>query len=217
MGRNIKLANGMYLKDSGLLREKCYIDGGWCDADDGSTLEVINPATNEIIGNVPKMGTVEARRAIESANRAWPDWRARTAKERSLILRKWFDLIMANQGDLAMLMTAEQGKPLAESMGEISYGASFIEWFAEEAKRVYGDTIPSPIGDRRIIVTKEPIGVVGCITPWNFPNAMITRKAGPAMAAGCPVVIKPANLTPYSALALCHFIFLRLSVRFTII
>ena len=204
MGRNIKLANGMYLKDSGLLREKCYIDGGWCDADDGSTLEVINPATNEIIGNVPKMGTVEARRAIESANRAWPDWRARTAKERSLILRKWFDLIMANQDDLAMLMTAEQGKPLAESMGEISYGASFIEWFAEEAKRVYGDTIPSPIGDRRIIVTKEPIGVVGCITPWNFPNAMITRKAGPAMAAGCPVVIKPANLTPYSALALCH-------------
>ena len=204
MGRNIKLANGMYLKDSGLLREKCYIDGGWCDADDGSTLEVINPATNEIIGNVPKMGTVETRRAIESANRAWPDWRARTAKERSLILRKWFDLIMANQDDLAMLMTAEQGKPLAESMGEISYGASFIEWFAEEAKRVYGDTIPSPIGDRRIIVTKEPIGVVGCITPWNFPNAMITRKAGPAMAAGCPVVIKPANLTPYSALALCH-------------
>ena len=204
MGRNIKLAKGMYLKDSGLLREKCYIDGGWCDADDGSTLEVINPATNEIIGNVPKMGTVEARRAIESANRAWPDWRARTAKERSLILRKWFDLIMANQDDLAMLMTAEQGKPLAESMGEISYGASFIEWFAEEAKRVYGDTIPSPIGDRRIIVTKEPIGVVGCITPWNFPNAMITRKAGPAMAAGCPVVIKPANLTPYSALALCH-------------
>ena len=204
MGKNIELANGMYLKDSGLLREKCYIDGGWCDADDGSTLEVINPATNEIIGNVPKMGTVEARRAIESANRAWPDWRARTAKERSLILRKWFDLIMANQDDLAMLMTAEQGKPLAESMGEISYGASFIEWFAEEAKRVYGDTIPSPIGDRRIIVTKEPIGVVGCITPWNFPNAMITRKAGPAMAAGCPVVIKPANLTPYSALALCH-------------
>ena len=204
MATATELAKGVYLQDSSLLRQQCYIDGQWHDADNGATLDVTNPANNQLIGTVPKMGAAEARRAIDAANKAYPAWRAKTAKERAAILRKWFELIMENQEDLALLMTAEQGKPLAESKGEIAYGASFIEWFAEEAKRVYGDTIPTPMGDRRIVVTKEPIGVVGCITPWNFPNAMITRKAGPAMAAGCTVVVKPANLTPYSALALCE-------------
>lgn len=204
MATAMELAAGVYLKDTNLFRQQCYIDGKWLDADNGATLDVFNPATNSLIGTVPKMGSAEARRAIDAANHAWPIWRGKTAKERAAILKKWFDLIIANQEDLALLMTAEQGKPLSESRGEISYGSSFIEWFAEEAKRIYGDTIPTQSGDRRIVVTKEPIGVVGCITPWNFPNAMITRKAGPAMAAGCPVVIKPANLTPYSALALCE-------------
>jgi succinate-semialdehyde dehydrogenase/glutarate-semialdehyde dehydrogenase len=192
------------LKDSSLFRQQCYIDGAWVDADDKSTLAVYNPATGAQVGTVPKMGVAETRRAIEAANAAWPAWRAKTAKERSIILRKWFDLMMANQEDLARLMTVEQGKPIAESRGEIAYGASFIEWFAEEGKRIYGDTIPTHAPDKRIVVLKQPIGVCAAITPWNFPNAMITRKAGPALAAGCTMVIKPASQTPYSALALCE-------------
>ncbi|MFO0439319.1 MAG: NADP-dependent succinate-semialdehyde dehydrogenase, partial [Betaproteobacteria bacterium] len=196
--------SGAGLKDPSLFRQQCYIDGVWVDADDKATLAVVNPATGSPIGTVPKMGAVETRRAIEAANAAWPAWRARTAKERSNILRKWFDLMMANQEDLARLMTIEQGKPIAESRGEIAYGASFIEWFAEEGKRIYGDTIPTHAPDKRIVVIKQPIGVCAAITPWNFPNAMITRKAGPALAAGCTMVIKPASQTPYSALALCE-------------
>ena len=192
------------LNDKSLFRQQCYIDGTWVDADDKSTLAVHNPATGEQVGTVPKMGAVETRRAIEAAHAAWPAWRAKTAKERAGILRKWFDLMMANQEDLARLMTVEQGKPLAEARGEIAYGASFVEWFAEEGKRIYGDTIPAPTTDRRIVVLKQPIGVCAAVTPWNFPNAMITRKAGPALAAGCTMVIKPASQTPYSALALCE-------------
>src|SRR5215210_849525 len=198
-----KVKPAVQLKDMSLFRQQCYIDGAWVDADDGSTLAVYNPADGQQIGTVPKMGQAETRRAIETANAALPAWRTKTAKERSAILRKWFDLLMANQEDLAILMTVEQGKPLAESRGEIGYGASFIEWFAEEAKRVYGDTIPAQSPDRRIVVIKQPIGVCAAVTPWNFPNAMITRKAGPALAAGCTMVIKPASMTPYSALALC--------------
>src|SRR5919206_1521247 len=192
------------LKDQKLFRQQCYIDGKWVDADSGKGTPVHNPATGEELGSVPRMGTAETKRAIEAAERAWPAWRAKTAKERAVILRKWFDLMMANQEDLAQIMTAEQGKPLTESRGEIAYGASFIEWFAEEGKRAYGDTIPSPWADKRILVMKQPIGVCALITPWNFPNAMITRKAGPALAAGCTVVIKPAGQTPYSALALAE-------------
>jgi len=184
------------------LRQQCYIDGVWMDADDGASLPVINPSDGAVIGTVPRMGAAETRRAILAAERAWAPWRRKTAKERGQILRRWHDLILANQEDLARLMTAEQGKPLAESRGEIAYGASFIEWFAEEGKRVYGDVIPSGSGDKRIVVLKEPIGVVAAITPWNFPHAMITRKCGPALAAGCPVVVKPASQTPFSALAL---------------
>ena len=192
------------LKDPTLFREHCYVDGAWVDADDKSKLTVKNPADGQAVGTVPRMGAVETRRALEAAQAAWPAWRAKTAKERSAILRKWFDLMMANQEDLAVIMTVEQGKPLAESRGEIAYGASFIEWFAEEGKRVYGDTIPSQAGDRRIVVIKQPIGVCAAVTPWNFPNAMITRKAGPALAAGCTMLIKPASQTPFSALALCE-------------
>src|SRR3989440_3899386 len=192
------------LKDRKLLREQCYIDGKWLDADSRNTIAVHNPATGAVLGTVPRMGAAETKRAIEAADRAWPAWRAKTAKERAACLRKWFDLMMANQEDLAQIMTAEQGKPLAESRGEIAYGASFIEWFAEEAKRAYGDTIPSPWADKRIVVLKQPVGVCALITPWNFPNAMITRKAGPALAAGCTVVIKPAGQTPYSALAMAE-------------
>jgi succinate-semialdehyde dehydrogenase / glutarate-semialdehyde dehydrogenase len=192
------------LKDEYLLHQKCYINGAWTDADDGKTVAVRNPATGELLGTVPRMGTAETRRAIEAASAAWPAWRQKTAKERSAVLRRWFDLIMANQEDLAVLMTAEQGKPLVESRGEIAYSASFIEWFAEEGKRVYGDTIPQHAADKRIVVVKEPIGVVAAITPWNFPSAMITRKAGPALAAGCTVVLKPASATPFSALALAE-------------
>jgi succinate-semialdehyde dehydrogenase/glutarate-semialdehyde dehydrogenase len=192
------------LKDAGLFRQQCYINGEWIDADNKATIPVKNPATGTILGSVPKMGTAETRRAIEAANAAWPAWRARTAKERGAILRKWFELLMANQEDLAKLMTAEQGKPLAESKGEVAYGASFVEWFAEEGKRVYGDTIPAPTKDKRLVVIKEPIGVCAAITPWNFPIAMITRKVAPALAAGCVVVVKPAGLTPYSALALAE-------------
>ena len=192
------------LKDPSLFRQQCYIDGKWADADSGKTLPVNNPATGEILGTVPNMGAAETRRAIEAANAAFPAWRVKTAKERANILRKWFDLMMANQEDLARILTAEQGKPLAEARTEISYGASFIEWFAEEAKRIYGDTIPGHQADKRIVVLKEPIGVCAAITPWNFPNAMITRKSGPALAAGCTMVLKPATATPYSALAMAE-------------
>jgi len=200
----LQKAKSLQLKDMSLFRQQCYIDGAWVDADDKATLAVRNPADGQQIGTVPKMGAAETRRAIEAANAALPAWRAKTAKERAAILRKWYDLMMQHQEDLAILMTVEQGKPLAESRGEINYGASFIEWFAEEAKRVYGDTIPSTVPDRRIVVIKQPIGVCAAVTPWNFPNAMITRKAGPALAAGCTMVIKPASQTPYSALALCE-------------
>ena len=192
------------LKDPKLFREQCYVDGAWIAADSRKSLAVNNPATGEIVGSVPMMGAAEARRAIEAANRAWPAWRAKTAKERAALLRKWFDLMMANQEDLGLLLTTEQGKPLAEAKGEIAYGASFIEWFAEEGKRVYGDVIPQHQADKRILVLKQPIGVAAMITPWNFPNAMITRKAGPALAAGCTVVLKPAGATPFSALALAE-------------
>ncbi|HLW27131.1 MAG TPA: NADP-dependent succinate-semialdehyde dehydrogenase [Kiloniellales bacterium] len=190
------------LKNNKLFRQQCYIDGAWLDAESGKSIDVINPATGGVLGTIPNMGTAETRRAIEAANRALPAWRAKTAKERSNLLRRWYDLMMANQDDLARLLTLEQGKPLAEAKGEIAYGASFIEWFAEEAKRVYGDVIPPHQGDKRIVVIKQPVGVVGAITPWNFPNAMITRKAGPALAAGCTIVIKPATQTPFSALAM---------------
>lgn len=192
------------LKDAALFRQQCYIDGTWVDADNGETQPVKNPSTNALIGTTPRMGVPETRRAIEAAEAAWPAWRAKTAKERAAVLRKWYDLMVAHQDDLALLLTAEQGKPLAEARGEILYGASFIEWFAEEAKRVYGDTIPEPVSGRRIVVIKQPIGVVAAVTPWNFPNAMITRKVGPALAAGCTVVVKPASQTPYSALALAE-------------
>ena len=192
------------LKDMSLFRQQCYIDGQWVDADDKTTLAVNNPADGLQIGTVPKMGAAETRRAIEAANAALPAWRAKLAKERSAILRKWFDLMMANQDDLAILMTVEQGKPLAEAKGEIAYGASFIEWFAEEGKRIYGDIIPQHQPDKRIVVIKQPIGVCAAVTPWNFPNAMITRKAGPALAAGCTMICKPATETPYSALALAE-------------
>lgn len=192
----------MELRDTALFRQQCYIDGTWVDADNGDTQPVYNPATGEQLGTVPKMGAAETRRAIEAANASWNDWRRLLARERAAILRKWFDLMMENTDDLAVLMTAEQGKPLAESRGEIAYAASFIEWFAEEGKRLYGDTIPHHGPDKRIVVIKQPVGVVAAVTPWNFPSAMITRKAGPALAAGCPFVIKPAGDTPYSALAL---------------
>ena len=192
------------LKDPGLFRQHCYVDGGWHGADNGKTVSVTNPATGQPLGTVPNMGVAETRRAIEAANKAWPAWRAKTARERAVILRKWHDLMMANQEDLAILMTAEQGKPLTESRGEIDYAASFIEWFSEEARRIYGDTIPAHQADKRIVVIKEPIGVCVAITPWNFPAAMITRKAGAALAAGCTMVLKPASATPFSALALAE-------------
>ncbi|VVO49794.1 Glutarate-semialdehyde dehydrogenase DavD [Pseudomonas fluorescens] len=194
----------MQLNDPQLFRQQAYIDGAWVDADNGQTLKVNNPATGEIIGNVPKMGASETRRAIEAADKALPAWRALTAKERANKLRKWFELMIANQEDLARLMTLEQGKPLTESRGEIAYAASFLEWFGEEAKRVYGDMIPGHQADKRLMVLKQPIGVTAAITPWNFPSAMITRKAGPALAAGCTMVLKPASQTPYSALALAE-------------
>jgi succinate-semialdehyde dehydrogenase/glutarate-semialdehyde dehydrogenase len=190
------------LKDPSLLRQQAYIDGAWCDADGGATVPVINPATGETLGTVPHMGAPETRRAIEAAHAAWPAWRKKTARERAAILRKWNDLMLENADDLALLMTAEQGKPLPEAKGEVAYAAAFFEWFGEEAKRVAGETLQSPWPDRRIVVTKEPIGVCAAITPWNFPAAMITRKVAPALAAGCPIVLKPAELTPYSALAL---------------
>jgi len=192
------------LQDPRLFREQCFIDGSWVGADGGGTLPVHNPATAEPLGAIPNMGTGETRRAIAAAAAALPPWAARTAKERAVIMRRWFDLMLANQDDLAMLMTAEQGKPLAEAKGEIAYAASFIEWFAEEGKRLYGDIIPGHQADKRILVLRQPVGVVAAITPWNFPSAMITRKAGPALAAGCTMVCKPATQTPYSALALAE-------------
>lgn len=194
----------MDLNDTSLFRQKAYIGGAWVDADNAKTFNVTNPATGAVLGTVPQMGRGETARAIQAANEALPAWRGKTAKERCAILKRWFDLVMANQKDLAAMMTAEQGKPLAEAMGEIVYGASFIEWFAEEGKRLYGETIPTNAPDRRIQVIKQPIGVVASITPWNFPNAMITRKCAPALAAGCTVVAKPAEDTPYSALALAE-------------
>ncbi|MBC7803987.1 MAG: NAD-dependent succinate-semialdehyde dehydrogenase [Candidatus Parcubacteria bacterium] len=192
------------LKDPKLFRDQCYLDGAWIAADSRKTFAVGNPGTGESLGVVPDLGAAETRRAIEAAERALPAWRAKTGKERSAVLRKWNDLILANQDDLALILTSEQGKPLAESRGEIQIGAAYIEWFAEEAKRIYGDTIPTPWSDRRIIVIKQPVGVCAAITPWNFPHSMITRKIAPALAAGCTVVLKPAEQTPYSALALAE-------------
>jgi len=194
----------MLLQDQRLFREASYIDGAWIAPGTNGAIDVDNPATGARLGAVPRLGRAETRAAIDAAARAFPDWRRKTAKERALVMRRWFDLMMANQEDLAQLMTAEQGKPITESRGEVAYAASFLEWFGEEAKRVYGDTIPGHQADKRIIVIKEPIGVVACITPWNFPLAMITRKAGPAVAAGCTVVLKPASQTPFSALALAE-------------
>ena len=192
------------LKDSKLFRDRAYVDGAWVEADSKKRFDVDNPADGSIIGSVPDMSTAETRRAIAAAEAALPAWRGLTAKERSKILRKWYDLILANADDLAFILTTEMGKPLAEAKGEILYGASFVEWFAEEAKRVYGDVIPTPSNDRRIITIKQPIGVVAAITPWNFPNAMITRKVAPGLAVGCTFVLKPAEQTPFSALALAE-------------
>jgi succinate-semialdehyde dehydrogenase/glutarate-semialdehyde dehydrogenase len=190
------------LNDPSLLRQQSYIDGAWVDAANGETIPVHNPATGELLGTVPHLGATETRRAIEAARDAWPAWRGKTAHERAAILRKWHDLMLQHADDLATIMTLEQGKPLSESTGEVTYAASFFEWFAEQGKRIEGDILESPSRDRRILVTKAPIGVCAAITPWNFPAAMITRKVAPALAAGCPIVLKPAELTPYSALAL---------------
>ena len=192
----------MELKDRRLFRQQCFIDGEWVDADSGETVEVTNPANGKVIGTMPNAGAAETKRAISAADRAWKDWRSMTAKERAALIRAWHDLILENLDDLALLMTMEQGKPLAEAKGEITYASWFVEWFAEEGKRAYGDVIPQTISDKRIVVTREPVGVVAAITPWNFPAAMITRKAGPALAAGCPIVIKPASSTPFTATGL---------------
>ncbi|HEY9106881.1 MAG TPA: NAD-dependent succinate-semialdehyde dehydrogenase [Roseateles sp.] len=190
------------LQHPGLFRQQAYVDGRWCDADDGNTLPVTNPATGAVIGHVPRMGAAETQRAIAAADAVWDGWRARTAKDRAQVLRRWYELLLAHADDLAALMTAEQGKPLAEARGEVAYAASFLEWFAEEGKRANGDALQSTATDKRMLVVKEPIGVCAAITPWNFPAAMITRKAGPALAAGCPMVLKPAESTPFTALAL---------------
>jgi succinate-semialdehyde dehydrogenase/glutarate-semialdehyde dehydrogenase len=192
------------LEDVKLLRQQCYVDGRWIGADDGGSMPVVDPATGELVGTVPIFHATETRRAIDAANRALPAWRAKTAKERSAVLRTWSELMLANADDLARILTAEQGKPIAEAKGEIAIGAAYVEWFAEEAKRVYGDVIPTMANDRRLIVVKEPVGVCAAITPWNFPSSMITRKVSPALAAGCTVVIKPAEATPFSALALAE-------------
>jgi len=194
----------MKLNNPNLLKQAAYIDGAWSEADSGNRFDVCNPANGELVGTVPDLGTAETERAVRAAHAAWPGWRAKTAKDRAGILRRWYDLIIDNKADLAAIMTAEQGKPLAESAGEVQYGASFIEWFAEEGKRLYGDVIPTHMADRRLLVIRQGVGVVACVTPWNFPNAMISRKAAPALAAGCPVVIKPASETPLSALALAE-------------
>lgn len=198
------MSKWLQLKDPTLFRQQCLIDGAWCAADDGRQVDVNNPATGAPIGSVPRLATAETRRAIDAAARAFDPWRRKAGKERAQLLRQWFDLIMSNQEDLAQILTAEGGKPIAEARGEIAYGASFIEWFGEEAKRIYGDVIGHPQADKRILVLKQPVGVCAAITPWNFPNAMITRKVGPALAAGCTVVCKPASQTPYSALALAE-------------
>jgi succinate-semialdehyde dehydrogenase/glutarate-semialdehyde dehydrogenase len=192
------------LNDPSLLRQQCLVDGQWIDADDRGVMPVVDPATGSPLGTAPVLHAAETRRAIDAANRAWPAWRARTAKERSAVLRKWHDLMLANLDDLALILTSEQGKPLAEARGEVTIGAAYVEWFAEEAKRVYGDVIPTIANDRRLVVIKEPVGVCAAITPWNFPCSMITRKVSPALAAGCTVVIKPAEATPYSAFALAE-------------
>src|SRR5437588_466393 len=192
------------LKDPRLFRESCYVNGTWISSASGAAPSVGNPAAGEILGTVPKLGAAETRATIDAASKAFPAWSKKTGKERAAVLRRWFDLMMENQDDLARLMTLEQGKPLSESKGEVAYAAAFLEWFGEEAKRIYGDTIPQHQADKRIVVIKQPIGVVACITPWNFPLAMITRKAGPAIGAGCTVVLKPASQTPFSALALAE-------------
>ena len=194
----------MQLTDATLLKNQAYLNGSWCDQASGRLFDVTNPANGESITRVPDMGAEETRQVIEQAHAAWSDWKSKLAKDRSAIIRRWFELVMANQDDLARILSWEQGKPLAEATGEIAYGASFIEWFSEEAKRVYGDIIPPPQTDRRVVVIKQPVGVAAAITPWNFPNAMITRKAGPALAVGCSIVIKPASATPLSALALAE-------------
>ena len=194
----------LQLRDPSLLKNLCLIDGQWLAAKDGATIEVSNPATGELLVAVPKMGEAETQTAIEAAERAFAQWKIKTAEQRANILHKWFELLMANQEDLAQIMTAEQGKPLAESRGEIAYAASYVQWFAEEARRIYGSTVPAPWADKRIVVTKEPVGVCAAITPWNFPAAMITRKVAPALAAGCTIIVKPAQQTPLSALALAE-------------
>ncbi len=194
----------MRLEDKGLLRTGAFVAGAWTTADGGETFDVRNPATGELVAAVARCGAAETRRAIEAAESAQVDWRARTAKERAVVLRRLYELMMLHQEDLARILTAEMGKPIAEARGEIAYGASYLEWFAEEAKRIYGDTIPGPAPDKRIVTIKQPVGVVGCITPWNFPNAMLARKIGPALAAGCAVVCKPATATPLSALAIAE-------------
>ncbi|MDR6478875.1 succinate-semialdehyde dehydrogenase/glutarate-semialdehyde dehydrogenase [Burkholderia sp. OAS925] len=196
--------SGFVLKDSSLLRTQAYVDGQWIDGDEGKTVPVTNPATGGIVGTVPNLAAAETRRAIEAANVAFRAWRGMLAKERGRLLRKWFDLIIENQEDLAAILTAEQGKPLKEARSEVVNGAAFIEWFAEEGRRVYGETIPAPAADRRVVVVKQPVGVCAAITPWNFPNTIITRKAGAALAAGCTMVLRPANNTPFSALALAE-------------
>jgi succinate-semialdehyde dehydrogenase/glutarate-semialdehyde dehydrogenase len=195
-----RIAAMLHLNDPSLLRTQCLVGGQWVDG--AERIEVRSPADGALVASVPKLGAAETRAAIAAADKAWGPWRTKTAKERAAILRKWFELLMANQEDLARIMTAEQGKPLAEARGEIAYAASFVEWFAEEGKRIYGETIPAPLANQRIVVTKEPIGVCAAITPWNFPAAMITRKAAPALAVGCTMVVKPASQTPLTALAL---------------
>ena len=192
------------IKDIGIFHQQCFIDGGWLDADSGESIVIRNPATGETLGTVPKMGAAETRRAIDAANAALPGWRAKTAGERAKLLRRWHELMLTHQDDLALIMTSEQGKPLAEAKGEIAYAASYLEWFAEEGRRAYGEIIPPNGPDRRLLVTREPVGVCAAITPWNFPAAMITRKAGAALAAGCTMIAKPATQTPFSALALAE-------------
>src|SRR5690348_10992795 len=192
------------LKDPSLLRQQCYVDGRWTSADDGGSMPVVNPATGVPIGTAPVFHATETRSAIDAASRAFPAWRAKTAKERSNVLRKWYELMLANVDDLALILTTEQGKPIAEAKGEVTIGAAYVEWFAEEARRIYGDVIPTIGNDRRLVVVKEPVGVCAAITPWNFPCSMITRKVSPALAAGCTVVIKPAEATPFSAFALAE-------------
>jgi succinate-semialdehyde dehydrogenase/glutarate-semialdehyde dehydrogenase len=194
----------MNIKDKNLFKQECYINGSWISANNYNSFEVVNPSTNSVIGTVPDLGKIEVENAISAADIALPEWRSKTAKERATILRRWFDLCVEHTEDLARILTTEQGKPLSEARGEIAYGSAFIEWFSEEAKRTYGDVIPAPKNESRIIVTKEPVGVIAAITPWNFPNAMITRKVAAALAAGCTAIVKPASATPYSALALAE-------------